>query len=311
MSGVAHPRGPLPPRIYWTRRVLLLAVVFALIFGVSRVVGGGAGDGPSARTVGAASTPTTSPTTGPRTGPTKTPTTGPTSGRTAGPRRTAPTPTLRPRHGARSTSSASPQGSGTAKSSGPQHTAEPSPAQPSGPCASSDVVVTPRVHGKAYAARPVIFGLKLRTRTSPACTWAVSARSLALKVTSGADRVWSTQQCPASVPKRSVVVRRDSPTVVRLTWQGQRSDDACSQEPAWAQPGYYHVLAAAIGADPVDRQFELLTPKRRTIVKHPKPDKQRHGRHRHGKQDEKQDDKQTKKTAGKQAERGGRQTGKN
>lgn len=60
-------RGPLPARVYWTRRVLLLGVAFALVFGIARVLtlGSDASSPPPSATQAAADTiaePLTSPT---------------------------------------------------------------------------------------------------------------------------------------------------------------------------------------------------------------------------------------------------------
>ena len=254
MSAVTRPRGPLPARVYWTRRALLLLVVFALIFGVSRVVGRAGSSGPSARTVGAATSPSPSPVTTPTPAPAPTPAPTPTP---------TPTPTSTPTP--RVTASAGPTGAAGTTAA---------PPQPSGPCPNQDVVVTPRVSGEAHAAQPVIFKMKLRTLTSRPCTWTVSPATLVVKVTSGSDRVWSTQQCRGPVPRQSVVLTKDTPTVVLVPWSTQRSDDECTRSPAWAEVGFYHVLAAAIGSEPADRQFQLLKPRPRTIVKHPKPTKE-------------------------------------
>ena len=35
-----QPRGPLPPRIYWTRRLVLLGIALALVAGFARILGG-------------------------------------------------------------------------------------------------------------------------------------------------------------------------------------------------------------------------------------------------------------------------------
>jgi hypothetical protein len=117
----------------------------------------------------------------------------------------------------------------------------------------------------------VVFTLTLTTRVSPACTWQVSPRALVVKVTSGSDRIWSTQECAAAVQKEPVVVRKDVATTVRVGWNGQRSDSDCSRSTPWAEPGYYHVVAAAYGADPVDVQFQLHRPVPRTITATPSP----------------------------------------
>ena len=134
------------------------------------------------------------------------------------------------------------------------------------------MVATPSVKGTAYAGHPVVFTMTLTTQVSEACTWDVSSRTMVVKVTSGTDRIWSTQECGGAVPKQSVVVRRDTPTTVAVGWNGQRSDTDCTRSTAWAEPGYYHVIAASFGADPIDVQFELKSPVPRTITATPTPE---------------------------------------
>jgi len=131
--------------------------------------------------------------------------------------------------------------------------------------------VTPSVRGAAYAGKPVVFAMTLTTKVSPACDWDVTAESLVVRITSGSDRVWSTQDCFGAVPRQSVVVRKDHPVSVTVAWNGQRSDAECTRTTAWVEPGYYHVVAAAFGADPTDVQFPLLAPPRPTITATPKP----------------------------------------
>ena len=227
VSTVTRPRGPLPPRVYWTRRLLVVVVALGLVFGIAHLLGSGGGtSAPAARRVGAvaSATPTTA----------------------AAPTQTATT----------------------------RADASPSPtplASPSGPCASSDIVATPSVRGTAYAGKPVVFAMKLTTKVSPACNWDVTAESLAVRITSGSDRVWSTQDCVGAVPRQSMVVRKDQPVSVTVVWNGQRSDAECTRTTPWAEPGYYHVVAAAFGADPTDVQFPLLPPPRPTITATPTP----------------------------------------
>ncbi len=51
MSSLARPRGPLPPRVYWVRRVLVLGTALALVLGIGnllRLGSDGSGDDPSA-----------------------------------------------------------------------------------------------------------------------------------------------------------------------------------------------------------------------------------------------------------------------
>jgi hypothetical protein len=218
--------------------VLLLVVALGLVFGIAHLLGsGGGGSGPAARQVGA----------------------------TASAAGSAPTAVV----GARPTGL---PGAVATKAGKARQTPTPTPlAVPTGPCANSDIVVTPSVRGQAYAGRPVRFAITLTTRTSPACTWDVTAGSLAVRLTSGSDRIWSTQDCVGAVPRQSVVVRRDHPVAVTVGWNGQRSDAECTRYTPWAEPGYYHVVAAAFGAEPTDVQFVLLPPPRPTITATPSP----------------------------------------
>ena len=132
-------------------------------------------------------------------------------------------------------------------------------AAPSGPCAAADVLITPTVP-KPVAGSSITVMLNLQTRTAEACTWQVSAETVTLNITSGADDIWSSRECPKSVPTRDVVVRRVVATEVPVLWSSRRSDEYCTARTAWALPGFYHVAAAARGGEPTDVQFKLVAP---------------------------------------------------
>lgn len=142
-------------------------------------------------------------------------------------------------------------------------------AQPSGPCAPSDIVVLPVVKD-AVAGSPVTLRLRLSTRFSPACTWTVSADTLALKVTSGRDAIWSSQQCPRAVPTKEVVLRTAKPAWVSVSWSARRSTDECGGG-LWALQGWYHLTAAPLAGEPQDVQFKLSTPQAPVITQSPSP----------------------------------------
>jgi hypothetical protein len=234
--------------VYWTRRLFLTVLALALVFGVARLLGGGGGGGaPAARPVAASESAAPS-VTGTPTG-------------TATPSDPAPTP--------------------AAATASPHRSAGAPLAQPSGTCPSGDVVATPTIKRHAYAGHPVVFELLLTTRLTPACTWTVSAGSLAVKVVqdssgsstspAGEDRIWTTQQCRGAVPRQSVVLRPDTPAVVDVAWNGHRSDADCTLSTDWIEPGVYHVVAAAYGSDPVDKSFSLVLAPVTTVTASPKP----------------------------------------
>ncbi len=177
-------RGPLPPRVYWRRRALVISLAVVLVVVFANLLGGGSDgssddDGVAEQAAGSpSSTPTDDPT------------------RTQGGKKKnkpAPTPTVTPM------------------------------PEPTGPCLEDDILVQPVVD-KAVAGSEVTIRLELRTRTAEACTWQVSPSHLTLKVTSGSDDIWASQECPRAVPEQDVVVRQDFTTEVGIVWDGRRSD---------------------------------------------------------------------------------------
>lgn len=133
---------------------------------------------------------------------------------------------------------------------------EPVLAEPTGPCTESDIVATP-VLTSAPGGADVPITINLRTITTEACTWQASPETMTVTITSGSDYIWSSRECPASIPPQDVVVRQAADAPVVVTWSAKRSDEECTQWTKWAMPGFYHVQAAALGGDATDVQFEL------------------------------------------------------
>jgi hypothetical protein len=226
MPTTVRPRGPLPARVYWTRRLVVLAVPVLLVVVLARVLGGSA-DGKDPATAKATQAgATTTVTAAPTAGPTATPGTGK-KGKKGKKNRTV-------------------------------ETAPPEPvlAEPTGPCTESDIVATPALTS-APGGADIPITVNLRTIATEACTWQASPETMTVTITSGSDYIWSSRECPASIPPQDVVVRQavDAPVVV--TWSAKRSDEGCTKWTDWAMPGFYHVEAAALGGDGTDVQFEL------------------------------------------------------
>ncbi|UFN43507.1 hypothetical protein [Nocardioides okcheonensis] len=237
MATKVRPRGPLPSRVYWRRRLVVLAVPLLLVVVLARVLTGSS-DGSDGATGAArqAGAEVQAPPVGP----------------TAGP--TAQVP-------------AGKKG---------QETVPPEPvlAEPSGPCSDADIVATPTLVS-ATGGADVPITINLRTLDAAACTWQVSPQTLTVTITSGDDFIWSTRQCPASITPQDVVVRQAVDTPVVVTWKGaKRSDDTCSGRTDWALPGFYHVETAALGGDGTDVQFELVAPQPGVVTETAQPQQQ-------------------------------------
>ena len=246
-SAVARPRGPLPARVYWTRRLVALTAVAAAVAGVTGLVGvlSPSSDGGGAEQARAASSGTTG-------GVPQAATDGPSEGPEAS-----------------AAASAGKPGGSSGKGRGTKQTAP--PASPEGPCDDSDVVVTPLVT-QAVGGSPIKIGLRLTTVESPACWWSVSPETLTMRITSGDDEIWTSRECPGALPQASVVVRRDRATWVPVTWSARRSDAECSDRTEWALPGWYHVEAAALAGEPRDEKFEVTAPAAAVVTRTAEPE---------------------------------------
>lgn len=224
MSAVTRPRGPLPPRVYWIRRAVVLAVAFVLVLAIGRLLGSGS-DGRSDEDDSAAAA----------------------SGEQ----------TTRVTDG---TPKAQPTRTGKKK----QRVL----AQPDGPCDAADITVEPLIERAANdGSVPIRLAL---TGKDAACTWTATEKSVVVRISSGNDAIWSSQQCP-TLAERDVVVRSAARTVITMTWNGRRSDEKCSHTAGWARPGYYHVTAAALGGEPSDVQFRLTRPPAVRVTVTPTP----------------------------------------
>lgn len=237
MTPVTRPRGPLPARVYWVRRALVLATAFLLVFGLARILGGGSdGDsGADDSAVGVAGETTEA-----------------------------------------ADESSQEGGSESSDAATPPRKQKPKPkrtplAKPDGPCDPADLTVEADLKRTPGGGDEVAIPLTV-SGTAEACTWTMSNETLALKITSGSDMIWSSQQCPR-IEEQDLVVRSAKPAEATFAWNGRRSDEECSRTTDWALPGSYHVIAAPYGGEPTDVQFELVTPKPEKIVKTVKPKK--------------------------------------
>ena len=224
----ALTRGPHSPRVYWTRRLMVLGTAVLLVVAFARLLGGGS-DASSPR-----------------------------ADDTAVQAAATPTPSTQPPPAVASKKPKQPEASKTPS--------EPVLADPVGICADEDIAVTPEID-KAVAGSKVKFVVGLRTIRSEACTWHASPESLTLKVTSGKDDIWSSRECPSAVPTKDVVVRRAATTNLWIYWSARRSDDDCSRQTTWALPGWYHVAVSALAGEPSDVQFELEKPEPKVVTK--------------------------------------------
>ena len=234
MSTLVRPSGPLPPRVYWFRRLMLLVVILAVLFWLGRLIGGDDGS--------AAASPSPTPRPAAVGGVTH-PSPRPDVHRAA--------PNHRPAE--HRTDQAEP---GRRSEDRPREDKTPL-AEPDGPCEPAEVVLRPMVSAGYVAGDAVEIRLTMRTTGASACTIALGPDNLLVKITSGDDDIWTSTQCPQAVLPSQQVVRNAPPLTYRLAWSGSRSAPRCPSGTAPAEPGTYEVTAAIIGGEPAHSRFTL------------------------------------------------------
>jgi hypothetical protein len=192
--------------VYWRRRMSVLVAVLVVVAVVAWACSSGSG-GPE-RESSAQSSPSATPATDPLLAGLRTLAMGTAS----------PSPTPAPRE-----SPATP------------------PRRPGEPCAEENLVLSlqggkePIYTGEAHPT----FLITL-VNTGPAmCKADVGPRAMEVRITSGADRIWSTADCVSGVGSEVKELQRGIPYVRSLDWDRRRSSPDCRATPPLALPGTY------------------------------------------------------------------------
>jgi hypothetical protein len=225
MSTWLDPVGPRSRAVYWRRRVVVSASVLLLVYLGTRACGSdqppdlGINSGLTQTPVPLVSTYTPSPTTTP------TPTPTPTLTEPATPAETAATATL----------------------------AE------TVACAQTDIEVGVRADARRYAPKvnPRLF-ISVVNRGAAPCRFDVGSRSLSLVVSSGKDRVWSSDDCQGKGSSDVRLLEPGKPFAAAAVWKRVRSAEGCPKGQPVARPGTYVVSGSANGVENARKAVFLL-----------------------------------------------------
>ncbi len=235
MSSVLHPVGPEPVRTYWARRaavvaaaIVLLAVVIALI--VNGSTSGSAAEPPIDASPAPATTPTSSSTT------------------SASPKPT--TPAASPPASSADTSG-KPSATGAASS-----TATPNPGPVA--CEAKDLRVTLTGKRRLKVKKPNTFKLSVINGSGTTCIATVNKKNFELKIYSGTDRIWSSNDCATAVKSIRTKLPAERVSAWTMTWNGRRSARHCKNRPEIPQGGTYFATAQLDGAKPVQLRMILV-----------------------------------------------------
>lgn len=262
MSGMLHPVGPEPARTYWVRRGILLAVVLVVLLGVVLAVAS-----LTKSAVATAPPPVIAPVDTPSPTPSTslgTPTAGvqPTTSGTPS-AATSASPAVsgspQPSSTAGSVPAASPSGStaggpSTAPSSQPTPTPT-AKATPAGTpdCRPGDLDVTLKGERSLKPGENNTFKLAVANGGAQTCLASVTDKNFELKIYSGKDRIWSSQDCVKALKDFDKKLASKADVAWTMTWNGERSvaGKSCKTGSDTPRPGTYWATAQLTGADPV------------------------------------------------------------
>jgi hypothetical protein len=134
---------------------------------------------------------------------------------------------------------------------GPDSTGSPEPTPSAEPepvdCADADLQLSAEADQEVYAvgATPT-FVLTVRNTSARPCRRDLGQGAAELIVTSGQDRIWSSDDCAPGGEPGPVVLAPDQSDVTRLTWPATRSLPECAGPQAPVEPGTY-VVSGRIG----------------------------------------------------------------
>ena len=213
-----HPVGPLPAAVYWRRRLVVLAVLLAVLGGLGwLVVALVTGSGSSA----AASGSTTS------SEPVGTPALDRVVPSPAGVRTPTPLPSTTP----------------------PAPASPAAPAQQAGaPCGDDVIALEVRTPGTiAAGSSPVLELVVTNTATVP-CTRVLDQQLQEMVLLDGAGtRVWGSNDCQPETSSDTRTLAPGEQVVFPLTWSGLTSEPTCTAARVPVAPGQY-VLRARLDA---------------------------------------------------------------
>jgi hypothetical protein len=244
MGTVLHPVGPEPARTYWIRRAVILAAVLIVVIIVMAVVitsnGSAAADDPPPGDPSLSATPTSSTEVSPAT-------ITPTPMVTATPTDTAtPLPT-----GSQSPTSTP---SALARRASPRPT--PTKIAPVA-CRPAQLRATLTGKQRLKPKAPNTFALSLINGARVSCVLTVNAKNFELKIYSGTDRIWSSNDCARLVRPTTKTLASQQALEWKMTWNGRRSRAGCRLRPEIPKPGTYFATSQYAGAAPVQLRMIL------------------------------------------------------
>jgi hypothetical protein len=258
MSGVLHPVGPEPVRIYWLRRIVVFSVVALVLVLATAVIvnlnSAANATGPEAVPAPPASASATGSANGSATTPSWS--RAPSLATTSASSTSSAAPTPSPRAASSATPSSSAKPATTAESKPSSKTAASAKPAAAPACKPSDLRPTLTGKQRVKVDTKTTFNLSMINGGPQSCALALDSDNFTLTIYSGSDRIWSTGDCAKLISPATVKIPSEGAYEWKLTWDGRRSKKTCKTRPEIPRAGTYVATAHFTGADPV--RFRML-----------------------------------------------------
>ncbi len=99
--------------------------------------------------------------------------------------------------------------------------------------------------------------MTIASKAQADCVRDIGSSANEIKITSGDQNVWSSNDCDSSQASSRQVLTPGARAEVKLTWNRQLSDAECSPDPDSADPGAYQVQGINGNVDSDQVRFEL------------------------------------------------------
>lgn len=246
MGAVTRPVGPLPPQVYWVRRLaalVVLVLVAVIAYAVVRVATGG--DEASGNDAGGTVTAPASPAADGADG-------------AAGKDGTADGDGSADDAGTGGDEKDAAEGSGDAPADDADQEATATPEGAATPeCTKADVSVALRSDASTYRAKAdPVFTMDVTNVSDAPCLVDVTDDTRELLIVSGPARVWSSADC-GDPDARLLLLGPGQVDSQELTWPRVRSDEKCSSTDAVAAPGTYRATVSLLGRSTEELVFVL------------------------------------------------------
>ena len=238
MSSVLHPVGPEPPQTYWVRRTIVIASAIMVLAVIVALIVNGTSSGSAVQPTPPAPSPVAAETASPS---------------PMGTELRTP-PASAPSESATTQASSEPKAKASAKAApSPKVTAKPGPVA----CPADQLRVTLNGKQRLKVKKATVFQLSLINGSAQTCIVSITPKNFELKIYSGTDRIWSTNDCSTAIKPMTKKLPPERVVEWSLAWNGRRSRDDCKKRPEIPLAGTYFATAQLEGAKPVQLRMIL------------------------------------------------------